>query len=358
MGQTTVVLPRAFGFSHMIALALATATLLGFSGTTLAEKREFKLSIDEVTIEPAPGMKYKAFAFNGQVPGPLLHMREGDDVTVHVTNNTTLNHTIHWHGVPQTNNWEHDGVPGVTQKAIEPGETYTYTWKANRTGSLWYHCHVNVHEHVGIRGMWGPMIIDPAKPTALEKKVTKEAIMMLSTWESKAAEHYGEGGTPMDMTDFFSVNAKTFPANQPIRVKKGDVLRIRFYGAGGSIHAMHPHGHDMLVTHKDGLPLPAPYMVDTLLVGPGERYDVIMEMQNPGIFIFHDHVDIHVASGGKADMGPITVFEYEGVKTKDFYPWNGLKFQPDFYYSESMKKGYGLFENPDFKGEAPSRRRR
>src|SRR5450631_553439 len=87
-----------------------------------AEQRDFNMTIDEVAIEVAPGFTNKVFAFNGQVPGPLIHVKEGDEVTVHVTNNTALAHTIHWHGVNQTDNWKNDGVPDITQKAIQPGE--------------------------------------------------------------------------------------------------------------------------------------------------------------------------------------------------------------------------------------------
>ncbi|MEW6312650.1 MAG: multicopper oxidase domain-containing protein [Pseudomonadota bacterium] len=333
-----------------------------FSGLSWADKREFNMTIEEMVIRVAPDLDYKVFAFNGQVPGPLIHVKEGDDVTVHVTNNTTLPHTIHWHGIYQTNNWRNDGVPGVTQEAIQPGDVYTYKFKAEKPGTLWYHCHVNVNEHVGIRGMWGPMIIDPKNPTAIEKTVTKDMVMMLSTWESKNADKYGEGSTPYDTEDYFAVNGRSFPLSQPIRVKKGDVLRLRFIGAGAEIHAMHPHGHDMLVTHKDGTPLPNPYYADTLLIGPGERYDVIMKMDNPGLFIFHDHVDHHVTARGKHPGGPITVFEYDGIDKDVSYVWKDkdASFDPNFYYSESLKQGYGMFNSVGFAGQAlaQSRKRR
>src|SRR5512135_2279331 len=101
---------------------LSVAFLLAlFPALCLAEHREFNMTIDEVTINVAPGFTTKVFAFNGQVPGPLIHVKEGDDLTIHVTNNTTLPHTIHWHGVNQTGTWQNDGVPGVTQEAIKPG---------------------------------------------------------------------------------------------------------------------------------------------------------------------------------------------------------------------------------------------
>ena len=83
----------------------------------------------EVEIEVAPGFSSKVWAYNGQVPGPLLHVKEGDEVEVTVHNFTTLNHTIHWHGVYQTDSWQSDGVPDVSQKAIEPGEEFTFESK-------------------------------------------------------------------------------------------------------------------------------------------------------------------------------------------------------------------------------------
>jgi FtsP/CotA-like multicopper oxidase with cupredoxin domain len=220
---------------------------------------------------------------------------------------------------------------------------------ADRPGSLWYHCHVNVWEHVATRGMWGPLIVDPKKPTAEEKKVTKQVIMMMSTWESAFAGVYGKGGAPSDVSDYFSVNAKSFPLSQPIRVKKGDVVRFRMYGAGDELHELHLHGHDQLFSFKDGYALPNPYYVDTVPVGPGERYDTIVQMNNPGLFIFHDHVDRHLYMGGMLG-GPITVIEYDGVPQDSWYAYKNVKYDPDFFYSESMKKGYGIFGNPNFAG--------
>jgi FtsP/CotA-like multicopper oxidase with cupredoxin domain len=255
--------------------------------------------------------------------------------------------------------WRMDGVPGITQEPIKPGTTFTYKMKADRPGTLWYHCHVNVNEHVGIRGMWGPIIIDPKNPTALEKTVTHEVIMMLSTWESKNASKYGTGATPYDVEDYFSVNGRSFPYNQPVRLKTGEVVRIRFVGAGGAIHSMHIHGHDWTITHKDGLPLASPYKGETQVIAPGERYDAIYTANHKqGRFIFHDHVDKHVTAGGKFPGGPLTVQEYEGTPVDDWYVWKDVNYDPDFYYTESMKKGYGLFEQPKLRGTPIKTRRR
>lgn len=339
-----------------LLLVLAVFVSLSFMANTgYAATREFNLTIDEVRIHVAPGLSFNVFAFDGQVPAPLIHVKEGDHVIVHVTNNTSLPHTIHWHGINQThNNWKMDGVPMVTQEPIQPGDTFTYKWVAERSGTLWYHCHVNVNEHVALRGMWGPIIIDPKHPSKLEKKVTKDFILMYSSWQSPYSKHYGQGGGPHDDADYWSINAKSFPIDMPIRVKKGDIIRLHFIGAGDAFHEIHLHGHDMLVVRKDGYPLPHPYFVDTILLGPGERYDIIVKMNNPGRFVMHDHIDKHMTNGGKEMGGAMTIVEYKGIPTnEDWYVWKDKNktYDPDFFYTQSMKKGYGMFTNPKFKGK-------
>ena len=337
-----------------ILLALA---LGGLATAAHAEKRHFELTIEEVDLEVAPGFTAKVWAFNGQVPGPLIHVVEGDELEVVVQNNTTMSHTIHWHGVYQTNSWQSDGVPDITQKAIEPGEQYTYRFVVDKPGSLWYHCHLNVSEHIGLRGMWGPLVVDPKKPTKLEREVTKDAIAMFSGWSSASAGTYGTGGHPGEVLDYFSINGKSFPMNQPLRVRKGDVLRLRLYAATIPV-SFHPHGHDALVTHKDGLPLEKPLPVDVLAMQPGERYDVIIRMNNPGIWVTHDHIEHHTTNAGKDHGGSMLVIEYEEIEKPDWYVWKDVAYEPDFYMSESLKKPHGLHEIAAFKGFDPAELRR
>lgn len=348
------------GRLSVFGVLLAMVAMVSGAGQARAAEHEFNMTIEDVTIEVVDGLKYHSFAFNGQVPGPLIHVKEGDDVTLHVTNLTALPHTIHWHGLYQKDNWRMDGVPGITQKPIEPGDSFTYKFKAEPSGSLWYHCHVNVHEHVAIRGMWGPLVIDPKEPTELEKRVTKDFIMMMNTYDSKYAMKPGFGGMPTEEgdMDYFGVNGRAFPNTQPMRIEKGDVVRVRLYGAGSAIHSMHTHGHTFWVTHKDGNPLPEPYRADTVLYGPGERYDLIFEADNPGLFAFHDHVDSHVTNNGKFPGGVITVMEYDGVPRDDWYAWKDKQYDPNFYYTESLKKPYGMHDHAGFKGTPVEQSRR
>ncbi len=321
-------------------------------GLARAKAYTFELNIQDTVITLVEGQKFHTFAFNGQVPGPLIHVKEGDDVTVKVTNLTTLNHTIHWHGLLQKGTWQMDGVPGVTQPAIDPGNTFTYHFKAEPAGTYWYHCHVNVNEHVSMRGMWGPFIIDPARPTPLEKKVTRDYVLMMGAWPSKWAMKPGYGGIPGDVEDYFTINGKSYPETQPIRVKKGDVIRLRLFATADVPHSLHIHGHVFLIAFKDGHPLPQPIEADTVLLGPGERYDLILVADNPGRWMVHDHIDTHTTNAGKPMGGVMTIIEYDGVeRSDDWYDWKDKKFVPDFYYEESLKKPYGMYESAAFKGQ-------
>src|SRR5690606_33662895 len=143
-----------------------------------AEKRSFEMTIEDTRIVLVEGQSFHTFAFNGQVPAPLFHVQVGDEVEVTLHNLTALPHTIHWHGLLQKGTWQHDGVPGITQEAVKPGDSFTYRFVAEPAGTMWYHCHVNVNEHVVMRGMWGPFVIDRKKPLQIEKKVTKDYVLM------------------------------------------------------------------------------------------------------------------------------------------------------------------------------------
>ncbi|MEW6272511.1 MAG: multicopper oxidase domain-containing protein [Thermodesulfobacteriota bacterium] len=314
-----------------------------------SQLRELEIRVEEREVEVAPGFSAKVWAFNGQVPGPLIHVREGDEVKVRFVNLSSMEHTIHWHGMHQQGTWQSDGVPNVTQQPVPPGGSYVYHFIATRPGTLWYHCHVNVAEHIAVRGMWGPLIVDPLEPTPLEKEVTKDAILMFSGWNSQLADRYGVGGHPSEVRDYFSINGKSFPLTQPLRVREGDVVRLRLIGAGANA-AFHLHGHDVLVTHKDGLPLESPYWADVVRLEEGERLDAIVRMDNPGIWMTHDHVDGHVTNAGKDMGGSMLIFEYEGIDKPDWYVWKQKPYDPNFYYGESLAAGYGLFEHPGFQG--------
>jgi hypothetical protein len=118
--------------------------------------------------------------------------------------------------------------------------------------------------------------------------------------------------------------------------------------------SFHPHGHDALVIAKDGTFLKTPYPVDVLSMQPGERYDLIIRMNNPGIWVTHDHIEHHTTNNGKDHGGSMLVLEYEEIEKPDWYMWKNVVYQPDFYMSESLKKPHGMHDIEVFKGFDPT----
>jgi FtsP/CotA-like multicopper oxidase with cupredoxin domain len=239
--------------------------------------KEFTITCADQEWETEPGVVYPAFTINGRVPGPTIRVTEGDLVRVKVINNMSESTGIHFHGVhvPYTL----DGVPYVTQEPIVPGSEYTYemTIREGNAGSHMYHSHHNAAEQV-VRGLLGAFIIEPADKSN-EPAVDAEYIMILN-----------------DSGLGYTINGKSFPATQPMVAKLGQRLRIRYMNEGLMIHPMHLHGLPQIVTHKDGYALPAPFKGDTILVSPGERFDVLVDCFEAGLWSFHCHVLTHAES--------------------------------------------------------------
>ncbi|HYW12688.1 MAG TPA: copper oxidase [Longimicrobium sp.] len=232
----------------------------------------FELTAAAMKWETEPGKMVDAFAYNGQVPGPQIWVKEGERVRIVVTNNLEQSTAVHFHGVEVPN--DQDGVPFITQPPIKPGETYTYEFTAPNPGSHMYHSHHNAAEQVG-KGLLGAFIIEPRQKRAIEN-VDVDYVMIIN-----------------DGSHGYTINGKGFPATEPIVAKLGQKLRVRFMNEGMMIHPMHLHGMHMTVIDKDGWPQPQPWKCDTINVAPGERWDVIVNCNNPGTWAFHCHILPH-----------------------------------------------------------------
>jgi FtsP/CotA-like multicopper oxidase with cupredoxin domain len=235
----------------------------------------FELTAEKIKWEVEPGRMVDAMAYNGQVPGPQIRVREGDRVRVVVHNKLEQSTAVHFHGVEVPN--DQDGVPFITQPPVKPGESYTYEFTAPNPGSHMYHSHHNAAEQVG-QGLLGAFIIEPRRKRAIEN-VDVDYVMIIN-----------------DGYHGYTINGKGFPATEPIVARLGQKVRIRFMNEGMMIHPMHLHGMHMTVIDKDGWPQPQPWKCDTINVAPGERWDVIVNCNNPGTWAFHCHILPHAES--------------------------------------------------------------
>ena len=235
----------------------------------------FELTCKKVQWEVEVGKRIEAWAYNGVVPGPQIRVREGDRVRILVKNELDESTAIHFHGLELPN--DQDGVPFITQPPIKPGQSYTYEFVAPNAGSHMYHSHHNAAKQVGM-GLLGAFVVEPRQKRPIES-VDVDYVMILN-----------------DGFHGFTLNGKGFPATEPIVAKLGQKVRIRFMNEGMMIHPMHLHGMHMTVIDKDGWPQPMPWKCDTLNIAPGERWDVIVNCNNPGVWAFHCHILTHAES--------------------------------------------------------------
>lgn len=282
---------------HEAGVAAFPAETEGLGGQPLEYEMDgdikvFSLTCKIVEWEFEPGKTTEAWTYNGVVPGPEIRVTEGDKVRIHVKNELLESTAIHWHGLmlPAAQ----DGVPFLTQKPITPGSEYTYEFQTREgnSGSHMYHSHSNSAKQVTL-GLLGAFIIEPKDP-ATRPAFDREYTLILNDGPI--------GG--------YSINGKSFPATKPVVAKKGEKILIRYMNEGLMIHPMHLHGMPQLVIAQDGWLLPQPYMCDTLNIAPGQRFEVLVDATEVGLWAFHCHILSH-AESEHGMFGMVTVFIVE-----------------------------------------------
>jgi len=250
----------------------------------------FELTIDQIKHQiDAEKEPLDALGFNGTWPGPRLDVVEGDRVRAIFTNNLDETTGIHFHGQKLPNAM--DGVPHITQDPIQPGDSFTYEFTARTVGSHMYHSHHNATDQVG-RGLLGAFIVHPRNES--ERVEQKYGVSQDIVWISN------------DSLGGFTINGRGFPATAPIVATLGDKILIRFMNEGVMMHPWHLHGTPMRVVARDGYDLgPAAFTCDTLGVNPGERWDVVVDCDEPGAWAFHCHILSH-AEGRDGMFGMVT----------------------------------------------------
>jgi len=277
---------------------------------------EFELQIGSAAVN-FTGRGRVATVVNGQVPAPLLRWREGDTVTLRVTNRLPSRSSIHWHGmiVPA----DMDGVPGLSFDGIPSGQTYVYRFKVNQSGTYWYHAHSRFQEQTGL---YGPIVIEPRGGE--RQHADRDYVVLLSDWTDSdperifatlkkqsnyfnfgkrtAGDFFGDvrqkgwretiadrrmwGQMRMNPTDLLDVSGYTYtylmngtvPAsNWTGLFKRGERVRLRFInGSSMSFFDVRIPGLKLTVVAADGQDV-EPVSVDEFRIGTAELYDVIVE---------------------------------------------------------------------------------
>lgn len=255
--------------------------------------KEFHLVAEEIGHEFAPGCRAVCWGYNGTTPGPTIEAVEGDRVRIFVTNRLPEHTTIHWHGLLVPSGM--DGVGGLTQPPIRPGETYVYEFTLRQHGTYMYHPHADEMVQMAM-GMMGMFIIHPRAGEL--RRIDRDYAILLHNW----ALHPGTSRPdPSVMTDFdlWTFNSRVFPAIEPLVARSGERVRIRVGNLSMWNHPIHMHGVQFEVTGGDGGRWPqAQWRREvTELVGVGQVRDLEFTAV-PGDWAFHCHMAHHT-------MGPM-----------------------------------------------------
>lgn len=251
----------------------------------------FHLVAEEVEHTFAPGMKAHAWGYNGHVHGPTIEAVEGDRVRIHVTNRLDAPTTVHWHGILLPNGM--DGVGGLTQRPILPGETFLYEFTLRQHGTFMYHAHHDEMTQMAL-GLMGLFVVHPRVPT--EPPPDRDYALMLGTWRLEPGAMRPD---PNEMSDFnvLTLNGRIAPATSPLVARTGERVRIRIGNLSAmDHHSVHLHGHAFVVTETDGGVIPAAgrWPEVTVLVPSGSTRTIEFVADNPGDWALHCHMTHHV----------------------------------------------------------------
>ena len=274
--------------------------------------KEFELVAQPVKREFAPGMEVDCWGYNGLTPGPTIEAVEGERIRILVSNELPEHTSIHWHGIFLPNGM--DGVGGLTQKQIMPGETYAYEFTLEQHGTYLYHPHADETVQIAM-GMMGFFIIHPRVPR--DSPIDRDFCIFLAEWHI-------EPGTskpnPNIMTDFntFTFNSRAFPGTEHLIVKKDDRVRLRIGNLSMDSHPIHIHGHRFWVVETDGGQLaPRAYWPETTVnVPPGSTRAVDFVADAPGDWAFHCHKTHHAMNAMSHDIPNMIGVDQQSVSDK------------------------------------------
>lgn len=265
------------------------------NGATLPHRlidgvKVFHLIAEPVQHEFADGLTGACWGYNGAVHGPTIEAVQGDRVRIYVTNRLAVSTTAHWHGLPVPSGM--DGVGGLSQRPIEPGETFKYEFDLTVSGTYMYHSHHDEMVQMAM-GMMGMLVIHPRDPE--REPPDRDYVYLLSEWAIRPGETRPD---PNEMTDFnvLTFNARVFPGTEPMVARRGERVRVRIGNLSGmDHHPIHFHGTSIRVVATDGGDIPAAgqWPETSVLVPTGTTRTIELIADNPGDWAVHCHMTHH-----------------------------------------------------------------
>jgi manganese oxidase len=284
--------PRATGYRTVRTLNGWTLPYTMKSGV-----KEFHLVAEEFEHEFAPGCKAKVWGYNGSTPGPTIEVVEGDRVRLLVTNRLKEHTTMHWHGFILPSGM--DGVGGLSQPHIQPGETFVYEFTIRQHGTHMYHPHADEMVQMAL-GMMGMFIMHPRNGDPV--RVDRDYCFLLHNWALHPGTFRPDPAIMQDF-DLWTFNSKVFPAIDPIVARTGERVRIRIGNLSMWNHPIHLHGVEYVVTGSDG----GRWRQDqwrrevTEIVGVGQARDIEF-VAVPGDWALHCHMSHHTMNAMGHDI--------------------------------------------------------
>ncbi|OLS37074.1 copper oxidase [Alkalihalophilus pseudofirmus] len=333
--------------------------------------KEFNLTVEETHWMFNEEVMEDAWTYNGSLPGEEIRVQEGDKVIVNVENQLDEPTALHLHGFPVPN--EMDGVPGITQNAIMPGETFTYKYEADIPGTYWYHSHQDGARQVD-KGLYGVFIVEPKD----EEDYDIDEVIVIDEWSSmgmgdmdhgnmndgemdhgnmnnghmnhgnmnsdeEGENHNMDGMTHAEMMnrmyDTPLINGRTAPEIEAIQAQEDGKAKLRFVNAGLFTQVVSIPGHSYKITHYDGQAVNEPEAIQgtSFRIAPAERFDVEIELDQPGAW----GIQIY-AEENKERLDAIVPLVYEGYEDNDLETEEASSSFFDISsYGESKEEDYG-----------------
>ena len=255
---------------------------------------DFTLDIAPYLLEASPKHRFPTVAYNGQVPGPLLRMKQGMEVSIDIHNHSEEADIVHWHGLflPVAV----DGAMEEGSPMIPPGASTRITFVPDPAGFRWFHTHTSAGNDLRkaqFGGEHGFLLIEPQENPA---PYDHEVFLALHDWGGRMMT--GADGSAMPVYDVSTVNGKMLGFGEPVKVKQGERVMLHVLNSSPTeVHWVALAGHHFQVLALDGNAVPQPRTVEMLRLAPAERVSAIVEMNAPGVWVLGE-VRKHVQAAG------------------------------------------------------------